>query len=468
MKTNNNITRRNFLGRSCAALGYTTLLSSLVNVRAFAAAANHSGRSPDDEYKALVFVLMSGGNDSFNMLIPRGNPEYNEYAATRSNLAIPQSDILSINPLVTDGREFGLHPALPGLQNLFENGKLAFVCNIGTLVEPTTKTDFLDGTVQTPLGLFSHYDQQQQWQSGRPHERTNIGWGGRIADMLQSANGNGQISMNISLNRINVFQYGQEVVPYVINKQGSIGIEGYGQEYFFNSLRTNALDTMLEHDYNDVYKNTYVNTIKTSNDAAIMFQEAVDAVPEFNANFPEYNHLADQLRMVAKTIAARDTLDFSRQVFFVEINSFDHHSELLNAHEERMGQVNDALTYFQAVMDELGVSGQVTTFTVSDFGRTLTSNGNGTDHAWGGNVMVMGGSVNGKNMFGEYPSLDLNNDLILYDRGVVIPTTPTDMYFAELAKWFGISNSDIHTILPNLSNFFDMNSGDLPLGFMNI
>ena len=458
-----NTSRRNFIGKSCAAMSYATLFSSLVNLKTFAAAALDNSSLLDGDYKALVFVMQSGGNDSFNMLIPRGTTEYEEYALSRSDIAIPQGDLLAINPITTDGRTFGLHPELTALQNLFENNKLAFISNVGTLVEPTTKTQFQEGTVQTPLGLFSHSDQQQQWHSGRPHERTNIGWGGRIADLVQSMNSNDSISMNISLQGTNIFQYGQEVIPYVINNEGSIGIRDYGEFDPFNILRTQALNTMMERDYEDVFKNTYINTVKASNESSIEFQEAIDAVSEFATVIPEGNSLAEQLRMVAKTIAARDTLGFQRQVFFVEASGWDHHNELLISHADLLQEFNEALGYFNDLTEELGVLDNVTTFSISDFGRTLSSNGNGTDHAWGGNVMVMGGAVNGKDMYGSYPSLDLASDLSLYDRGILIPTTPIDKYFAELATWFGVSATDVNMIFPNLANF-----DDTPLGFMNI
>lgn len=458
-------TRRAFLGKACAAVGYTTLFSSLINLKAMAAAAFDKS-TPGDEYKAMVFILLHGGNDSYNMLIPRSAAAYNEYAATRSNLAIPQNELLPINPLVPDERFFGLHPDLAGIQQLFENNKLAFVCNVGTLVEPATKQQIYEESVQTPLGLFSHSDQQQQWQSGRPHERTNIGWGGRIADLVHSVNPNEDISMNISLNGINVFQYGQEVIPYVINESGSIGLMNYNAGDLFHQLRSQAVNSMLERDYSDVFKNTYVNTVKTSNDTSHMFQSAIDAVPDFTTPFTD-NELSRQLRMVAKTIAARNSLGASKQIFFVQLGDWDHHDELLVKHSDRLTILNDAVTYFQGVMEELNVSENVTSFTISDFARTLTSNGNGTDHAWGGNAFVFGGSVIGKKLYGTYPGLALNNELDLYD-GVLIPTTATDLYFAELAKWFGLSNSDINMIFPNLTNFFDLNGGGQPLGFMNL
>lgn len=469
MTKHKHISRRKFIGDSCAALGYTTLFSSLINLKAMAASAmdNSSLITLGGDYKALVCVLLGGGNDSFNMLIPKGDNEYNEYATTRSNLAIPQNDILQINPNTSDGRVFGLHPTMPDMQQLFESGNLAFLSNVGTLVEPSSKTDILNGIVKTPLGLFSHADQQQQWQTGRPHERTNTGWGGRIADLVQSMNSNQNISMNISLRGSNIFQRGDQIIPYAISNDGSIGINGYGGSGQFNQLKTAALNTMLERDYQDIFKNAYKNTIKTSNDANLEFQTAVDGISDFSTLLPEYNDLAAQLNMVAKTIASRDTLGFSRQIFFVQIGGWDHHDELLVNHSNKLTEVNDALKYFNDVMTELNVNDCVTTFSVSDFARTLTSNGNGTDHAWGGNAFMMGGAVNGKNIYGDYPTLALNSDLNIND-SVIIPTTAADSYMAELALWFGVPASELPTIFPNISNFYDTASGTQPIGFMNM
>ena len=469
MGKDHHISRRKFLGQSCAALGYTTLFSSLINLKAMASAA--VDKSPSimfgGDYKAMVCLLLAGGNDSYNMLIPRGNNEYNEYAVTRSNLAIPQNDILPINPITTDGRTFGLHPSMPEMQQLFESGNLGFLCNVGTLIEPSSKTDILNGVVQTPLGLFSHADQIQQWQTGRPHERTNIGWGGRIADLVQSMNSNDNISMNISLQGSNVFQRGDQIIPYSISNNGSIGINGYDGQNGFDQLRTEALNSMMERNYQDIFKNTYINTIKSSNDASVEFQTAIDGIADFATPLPEYNNLARQLRMVAKTIASRDTLGFSRQIFFVQVGGWDHHDELLIAQSSKLEQVNTALNYFNNLMTELNTNDCVTLFSISDFARTLTSNGNGTDHAWGGNAFFMGGAVNGQEMYGDYPTLALNSDLDLQD-GVIIPTTPADLYMAELALWFGVSPSDLDLILPNLSNFYSSGSGEPPIGFMNM
>ena len=464
----NNISRRKFIGQSCAAVGYTTLFSSLISLKSMAAAAlDNSSVIAAGDYKALVFVMLHGGNDSFNMLIPKGNTEYNEYATTRSNLAIAQNEVLQINPLTSDGRTFGVHPSMTDMQQLFETNNLAFISNVGTLIEPSTKLELQNKSVKAPLGLFSHADQQQQWHTGRPHERTNIGWGGRIADLVQSMNSNQNISMNISLQGSNIFQRGNEVIPYAISPSGSIGISGYGGQNGFDQLRTEALNTMMDRDYQDIFKNTYINTIKSSNDSSLEFQTAVDSIPDFSTALPTYNKLAAQFQMVAKTIAARDTLGFSRQIFFVDIDNWDHHDELLINHAGKLSDVNDALNYFNTVLQELNVSNEVTTFSISDFARTLSSNGNGTDHAWGGNTFVMGGSVLGKEIYGDYPTLAINSELNLFD-GVLIPTTAADLYMAELALWFGVSPSDLNLILPNLANFYDTNSGVPPLGFMSM
>jgi len=468
--SHNNISRRKFIGQSCATIGYTTLFSSLINMKAFAASAmNNSSLRDASDYKALVFLTLDGGNDSFNMLIPSGTTEYAEYATTRSDLAIAQADILGINPITTDGREFGLNPSMQNMQQLFESNNLAFLSNVGTLIEPTSMADYQSGAVDTPLGLFSHSDQAQHMQTGRPHERTNRGWGGRIADLVQSMNTNENISMNISLNGINFFQYGNEVIPFVITTEGAISIEGYEGASVYDTARTTAMNSMMDHDYQDIYKNTFKNTVQTSNEAALEFQAVIDQIPDFTTPYPDPdNYLARQLRMVGKIIAARNTFGFKRQTFFIRLGGWDHHAELLHNHGELLSQVDVALHYFNGVMEELNMHENVTTFNVSDFGRTLTSNGNGSDHAWGGNTFMMGGSVIGKDMYGNYPSLDLNSDLSLYNRGVLIPTTPTDLYFAELAQWFGVPNSDLDMIFPNLSNFYDTNSGTPPIGFMNI
>lgn len=469
MEDKKNISRRKFIGRtSCAAVGYTTLFSSLLNLKAFeAAAVGNSSLLPVNGYKALVCLMLGGGNDSYNMLIPTG-AGYSDYAITRSNLAIPVGDLLPIAPGNTGGVNYGIHPSMPELKSLFDNGNASFVANVGTLVQPTTRDEYYSGIHPLPLGLYSHSDQAQQWQTGRPQERTATGWGGRISDLVQSMNSNQNISMNISLSGTNVYQRGQSSIEYVISPNGVVGIDGYENDWIFNQMRSQAIDNMLDATYADLYKSTYVNTIKQSKDAGIEFQTAIDGIADFNHQFAD-NSLSDSFKMIAKTIAARDTLGFQRQIFFVNYDGWDHHDEVLENQAGMLAEVSRALGDFYAALAEINATDCVTTFTISDFARTLTSNGNGTDHAWGGNALVMGGAnVNGGNIYGSYPSLALGagNPLDLSD-GVLIPTTSADTYMAELALWFGVSPSEVDDILPNLNNFYDTASANYPLGFLN-
>lgn len=469
MGKHHHIDRRKFLGTaSCAAVGYTTLFSSLVNLKAVnAASIFNSATAMGGDYKAMVCLALGGGMDSFNVLIPRGNSEYNEYATTRSNQAIPQGDLLPITPATSDGKLYGLHPQMTNIQNMFANGEAAFVANVGSLIEPINKAQFYDGSVPTPLGLYSHADQFMHWQTSVPHDRSPIGWGGKIADLIGDANNNQTISMNISLSGSNVFQTGNNTIEYAVNPyEGSVGIEGYGEPWQFNQLRTAALDSMIEGQYQDAFKKTFVDVIKTARDGHVMFSEALDGVPDFNTQFSD-NRLSQAFSMVARTIAARTDLDMNRQIFFIEYGGWDHHDEVLMNMNEMMNEVDNAIGEFYNALSEINMKDCVTTFSLSEFSRTLTSNGNGTDHAWGGNCMVFGGAVNGGDIYGSYPSLALNNNLEV-GGGVLIPTISADEYFAELARWYGVMNSDLPTIFPNIGNFYNIGGSSGPLGFMNV
>lgn len=456
--------RRTFLKNSgCAALGCTTLFSSLISMRAMASAALDKGDTPSD-YKALVCILLSGGADSHNMLIPKGIPEYNEYLTTRSNLAIPRSQIRSINHNPLDGKNFGVHPDMPNVQSLFNSQKLSWISNVGTLIEPITKSAYESNSGQLPLGLYSHSDQIKHWQTGRPGDRSTHGWGGRIADLIQDQNANTGLSMNVSLSGNNFFQNGENTVEYSIRPNGEFGIKTYGTETNYHSLRDGAIDDILNRQYADIFEKTYIDTFKKSMDGSVEMNEALGGVADFSTSFSN-TQLSDQMKMVAKVIAARENLGFSRQTFFVNFGGWDHHDEILEAQQEKLPVLDSALGEFMAVLEELGVADDVTTFTISDFGRTLTSNGDGSDHAWGGNAMVMGGSVNGGKIYGDIPSLALESELML-PRGVLIPTTSASEYFAELATWYGLSQSDIYEIFPDLINFSSPTS-PYPVGFMD-
>jgi uncharacterized protein (DUF1501 family) len=469
---NSEMNRRKFIKQaSCAALGSSTLLSTLANLYMTNALANSSSASCSD-YKALVCILLAGGNDSFNMLVPRSNSEYGHYSTTRSSLALPQNDLLNINPITPDGADYGLNPSMGGLQALFENENLAFISNVGTLVEPlANEQEYYSGLKNIPLGLYSHSDQIQQWQTSVPQSREAVGWGGKLADIMQSLNSQQDISMNISLSGRNVFQSGNTILEYAINNYGN-GAEGidkikyYDNEGFLNLIRANAVDSLMSDVYSNVFQHTFASQTASAIEAQQTFNSAIGNVPEFATTFSDH-YLSQDMRMIAKVIAARAQLGMCRQTFFVTIGGWDHHDEVLNSQAYLLGMVNDAMSEFYTVLQEIQMENNVTTFTVSDFGRTLTSNGNGSDHAWGGNQMVMGGAVNGKEIYGSYPDLFLtSNPLNVSDRGVLIPTISTDELFAELALWFGLSPSDLSLLFPNISNFYTPGSSNFPLGFL--
>ncbi|MEO1652452.1 MAG: DUF1501 domain-containing protein [Bacteroidota bacterium] len=462
--------RRSFIGTaSCASLGMATFFSTFFDLHKVNAAVANKTKShqPPGDYRALVCILLAGGNDSYNMLIPKGASEYAEYSVTRSNLAIPNNQILDINPATYNAQQLGLHPSMPEVQQLFGQGKLAFLANVGTMIEPTTKQMIYSDQAKLPLGLFSHADQIQQWQTSLPNSRSAIGWGGRLADILAAANSNQNLSMNVSLAGNNVFQAGNQTIAYSIEPSGtgSIGINGFdNDEDPFQMIKSNATKSLLEQTYQDIFKKTYARTINQSQASHEQFSSAIGGV-DLNTRFSN-NYVSQSMQMIAKTIASRQSLGMQKQTFFLTFGGWDHHDEVLNAQKNMLPVVSKALDEFYKATVELGVADQVTTFTISDFARTLTSNGNGTDHAWGGNVMVMGDAVKGGEIYGQYPSLALRNNLDL-GNGVLVPTTSTDEYFAELALWFGLSKSDLPLVLPNLANFYNINGSANPIGFMN-
>ncbi len=469
--SDNPISRRKFFGQaSCAAIGVSTLYSSLVNLKAFSAAAlANSTTAGDPEYKALVCVFMSGGNDSFNMLMPRSTSEYNEYATTRSNLAIPLNDMLPIFPDAAGGRLFGLHPSMTRSQQLFNEGKMAFISNVGTLVEPTTREQYWQGQVELPLGLYSHSDQGQQWMTGLPNERSATGWGGKVADLINDMNNNPNISMNLSLGGTNIFQTGRETIEFALDPyNGSSGIYGYGDHdewNVFDRMRTQAINSMVDSEYQNMFQKTYIDVVRRSRDGHLQFQEAIGNVPELQTQFTD-NYLSRSFQMAAYSIAAHESLGMKRQIFFIDYGGWDHHDEILNNQSAMLYELDTALGEFADAMAELGLGKQVTTFSLSEFSRTLTSNGNGTDHAWGGNVMVMGEDVIGKRIYGEYPTLALESSMEV-GSGVMIPQVSADEYFAELALWFGVNPSELSNIFPTLTNFYQP-SANPPIGFLNV
>lgn len=460
--------RRRFLGQaSCSAVGTTSLLSALINLRLTGslAAAEEDG----DDYKALVCVFLAGGNDSFNMLAPVDEElGYPEYLAARGEVALPRTDFTSLgSPLsALDGRTLGLHQEMPELKALFDSNKAAFVSNVGTLVEPVTKTEVLNHGANLPLGLYSHSDQQLHWQSGLPQNRSPVtGWGGRMADFLNDLNGESRVSMNISLAGLNLFQSGETTSVLTRSSSNVPEIRNW-QRFVFRHKRT-AMESMLDTEYYNAFEKSFAGGKKDAIAASAEYRLALGGQDPLVTEFNSANRLANQLKAVAETIAARNTLGKKRQTFFVELGGWDHHNGL-DEHPAMLGQVSEAVGQFYQAMVELELADKVTLFTASDFGRTLTPNGNGTDHAWGGHQFVVGGAVDGGKIFGEYPSLDLGNSLDT-GRGRFIPTTSVDEYIADLALWMGVSPGSLSEIvLPNLGNFHNVVEDGAPLGLMKV
>lgn len=456
--------RRAFLGQAaCSAVTATPILSTLLNLRM----TNSSLATPvdGDDYKALVCFFFAGGNDSFNTLVPNNGAAYSTYQKSRSNMSLAQNTLLPLNGN-HKGQSYGVHPSMPEVQGLYNNQRLAFVSNVGTLVEPVTLATWENGTAKVPAGMFSHSDQIMHWQTSVPDQRAALGWGGRVADLLSACNTSDRISMNISLSGTNTFQSGANSVSYEIEPSGSgaITLAPYaeGEDPTAAALHRTAINSLMDAEYSNLFQRAFAKKHRASLDAAQEFSAAISGqslITTFSTN-----RVSESFQMVARTIAARQTLGMRRQTFFVLFGGFDHHDELLNSHAGMMAVVSKALGEFDAAVTELGLQDKVTTFTASDFARTLSSNGKGTDHAWGSNQMIMGGAVKGGQIYGTYPDLTLGSSLDT-GRGRLIPTMSTDEYFAELARWFGVSDNDLGTVFPNL-NRFHQSPGNAPVGFM--
>ena len=467
MSHKHQISRRKFLGQaSCAAIGSTTFLSTALNLGMIntAAARPHIIGNPND-YKAMVCILLAGGADTFNVLVPTESSEYSAYANTRSSLALSDDpgdgEILPLN-YSDNGRTFAVHGGMSRVRDLFDAGNLAFLANIGTLIEPiTNSTDFYSGLKKLPLGLYSHNDQIMQWQTSVPQDRSAFGVGGRMADILGDMNSISEISMNISLDGKNRFQSGEQTLEYSIGwdtTPENLGLQGlpswYSNSGFLNLTREQAIDSLASDVYSNIFQKTYGSLMRQSKASIDLFASSLGKGTPLNTIFSDTS-LSRDLEMMAKVINVHQHMGANRQIFFTTFGGWDHHDNVLGAQAGMLPVLSNALGEFYDALSEMGLQDQVTTFTISDFARTLTSNGNGSDHAWGGNQMIMGGAINGQTIYGDYPSLALGgNDLNLDDRGRILPQTSVDEFYAELALWFGVSPNDLDYILPNLCNFY--------------
>ena len=408
------------------------------------------------DYSALVCVFLFGGNDSFNMLVPRSRPEYRAYARSRQNLAIARADLLPIAPLTSDGAAYGLHPAMTAVESLFTRSRAAFLAGVGPLVEPTTKEQYESRSVALPLRLFSHNDQQDQWQSLKGQAPLETGWAGRIADMLRTHLSDQQLPTNLSLAGNQLFQTADETVAYTMGRNGPVAFEGFGNSQA-GQARRQAFEQILGAEYGTAYERAFRDIQQRAVETVDRVSSALESAMPLSRAMPD-SGLGRQLHTVARLISVREQLDMQRQIFFVSTGGFDSHSNQLQTQPGLLGNLSESLAAFYDATVELGVADRVTTFTASDFGRTLTSNGDGTDHGWAGVQLLMGDAVRGREIFGTYPRLEIGGPDDVR-RGRLIPSVSADQYAATLARWIGVPEADMNAVAPNLHNFVQRDLG---------
>jgi len=419
--------------------------------------ANAAGVSGFDDYKALVCVFLLGGNDSWSMVVPRSAPEYDAYAAARRNLAIPRDALLPIAP--SGGGDYGMHPTMSGLAGLFESGRLAVIPNVGPLIMPTTLEQYRNKTVPVPPQLFSHNDQQRQWQTLQGQRPSKTGWAGRIADMLSAQLGGQQVALNVSLSGATALQAGTSARPFIMGASGPVIPKAFGVTGLPSERRA-AFERIMAVGQPSVYEREFAQVHERAISSAELVNAALARVPTMATAFPTGSVLATQLATVARLVAARETLNMSRQIFFVATGGYDTHNAQLQDQPVLLADLSKSLAAFQSALDELGVADAVTTFTNSDFGRSLSSNGDGSDHAWGGVQLVMGGSVKGRALYGDYPVLTIGSALDV-GGGRLIPTVSSDQFIATLTRWFGVTDEQLPVVAPSIGNFVERD-----LGFM--
>jgi uncharacterized protein (DUF1501 family) len=419
-----------------------------------------SAMASGTDYKALVCIFYFGGNDSNNFIIPIDTAGYGNYQTVRANLAIPQTSILPLQ--MGSSANFGLHPNLPELQQLFNGQKsLAVLANVGTLVQPTTRVQYQQ-SLDLPQNLFSHADQQDQWQTTQLSGLPNAGWAGKVADKIGPAFNNGaSFPPILSVAGSPIFCTGNVTRPFSMNPGSTPGVQGFDTSAA-GQARFQALQQLLTFDTGLTMVQAASTVTGQAIQEGVILGNALKNIPAILTVFPANNGLASQLKQVAQVISARSALGINRQIFFCSLGGFDTHSDQLPTQVNLYSQLSPAISAFYQATQELGVTNNVTTFTLSEFARTFQPGSNGgTDHAWGGHQIIVGGAVQGNKMFGTWPTLTPGGPDDVGSNGRWIPTTSVDQYAATLASWFGVAATDLPSIFPNLANFQTGNLGFL-------
>lgn len=438
------LSRRDLLKRALqGSLGLAAMSSLQLTAMSHALAAQSASVN---DYKALVCVFLFGGNDSANMLIPLAGDSLNAYQQARQSLAV--SGALPINPRTAVADGVGFHPALAPLQPLFSAGPLAVISGVGALQQPTSKLQVQQGKAVLPKNLYSHNDQQATWMRGQEPLNLDRGWGAQMLELLQT---NPDFSSCISLSGTNLWQRGQLLQPFGLSAKGVPGLTAHAGNSGRAVLMKN-LQTALLAPQTHPLANLYAQSHSAAQARSVIIADALSQAPALNTVFASDNNLAQQLQMVARLISVQARLGVGRQVFFVGMGGFDTHDDQNTVHPALLGSLSSALLSFYQATEELGVAQQVTAFTMSDFGRTLSSNGDGTDHGWAGNQLVLGGAVKGGDIYGQLLEQRLGSEWDL-GGGRMIPTTANVQLFASLASWFGLSERQRLQIFPALSAF---------------
>ncbi|RZU01096.1 DUF1501 domain-containing protein [Rivibacter subsaxonicus] len=497
-----NASRREFL-RHAGALSMVGSAAApfALNLATLGSAAAQTSGTGD--YRALVCLFLFGGNDAYNMVLPTDSASWSAYSTVRNQMPDPIAlrtagtaadtaaalgsparlgGVLPINVLNNQGRSFAVHPLMSGVRDLFNSGRLAVLPNVGPLIRPTSKADYGNSSFAKPPKLFSHNDQQSTWQAFAPEGAVN-GWGGRMADLLASNHGKSVFSA-ISASGNSVWLAGRDVLQYQVSSNGAIRIGGTGTTLFgstvgFDKMRSimssSRSSHLLEQDHAGVVARSisaeaqlgaslpaaggapYGTAPATGN-----YSAGADPLLQYDnplTGAKAFNSLAQQFQVVARTIGARGSLGVNRQVFFVSMGGFDTHDFQNRSQADLMARISHALAYFNGTLTAMGMANSVTTFTASDFGRTFTSNGDGTDHGWGSHHLVMGGAVKGGDLYGNFPQLGTADARGVFSspnqigNGAMLPETSVDQYAATLGRWFGLSDAQLLELLPNLVNF---------------